>query len=162
MPIQYRLMQITDCENVAQLLQANSESQGGGLLGDYPLSKVKMMFTHSTHTIVAYDKNFIVGVVFSFSPYADTLPPLAKYITQQFSEFMENNWFYGPVCIDKTYRGKGILQALFDALRAKHAGNPIAFINASNQRSLIAHQKIGMQEVAQFTFNNVDYYLVTH
>ncbi|EMA3639645.1 N-acetyltransferase [Providencia stuartii] len=158
--IQYRLMEITDCEKVAQLLQINAQSQGGGLLGEYPLGKVKGMFASASHTVVAYENGHIVGVVFSFSPHAKALPALAQYITQHFAPIIENNWFYGPVCIDTAYRGKSILKSLYDTICAKQTGQPVAFINSSNIHSLKAHQKLGMQKIAEFTFEHILYYLV--
>ncbi|HGN1705857.1 TPA: N-acetyltransferase [Providencia rettgeri] len=160
MNIQYRLMTQADCLDVAQLLQANAQSQQGGLLGEYHLSKVSAMFTNSTSTMIAHDENKIAGIVFSFDCQSASLPPIAHFIIEQHQAIIENNWFYGPVCIDTNYRGKNILKGLYNSICACHTGKPIAFINADNTRSLIAHLKIGMNTVAEFEFQNTPYFLV--
>lgn len=160
MTIQYRLMKMTDCEKVTHLLQRNAQSQGGGLLGEYPLRKVESMFASSQHVIIAHEEDRIIGVVFSFDSQSPTLPPLVQYIAQQFKKEMNNSWFYGPVCIDVSYRGKNILKSLYDAICAQQTGSPVAFINVDNIRSLKAHQKLGLQKIAEFSFDEIDYYLV--
>lgn len=160
MTFQYRLMKMTDCEEVTHLLQRNAQSQGGGLLGEFPLSKVESMFANSLRVIIAYERNHIVGVVFSFDVKSSALPPLAQYITQQFKTEINNSWFYGPVCIDAAYRGKNMLKPLYDAICAQQTGSPVAFINIDNIRSLKAHQKLGMREIAEFSFAGTRYYLV--
>ncbi|MEX0398170.1 N-acetyltransferase, partial [Providencia rettgeri] len=79
---------------------------------------------------------------------------------KQHTEIIQNNWFYGPVCIDRNYRGKNILKILFDSVCSYNQGKPIAFINADNLRSLFAHKKIGMSNVTNFEFNGTSYHLM--
>lgn len=65
-----------DLPQVAKLLQANTASQGGGLLGEFPLEKVSEMFNTSLSVIVARKGDIIAGVVFSFPLNTPELPPL--------------------------------------------------------------------------------------
>ncbi|MBG5927434.1 MULTISPECIES: N-acetyltransferase [Providencia] len=160
MNIKYELMTQSDCPAVAQLLQSNSESQQGGLLGEYPQAKVNAMFSGSLTTVIARDGNKIIAVVFSFDPHSSSLPAIAHLIIKQHTEIIQNNWFYGPVCIDRNYRGKNILKILFDSVCSYNQGKPIAFINADNLRSLFAHKKIGMSNVTNFEFNGTPYHLM--
>ncbi|EMB3081548.1 N-acetyltransferase [Providencia rettgeri] len=160
MKIKYELMTQADCPEVAILLQANAESQQGGLLGEYPLPKVGAMYANSLSTFVARDAEKIIGVVFSFASTSTAFPPIAHLILEQNSGLMNGNWFYGPVCIDINYRGNNILKSLYDNICAFNTGKPVAFINAANHRSLAAHLKIGMHNVASFDFQGTHYYLV--
>ncbi|EJD6047260.1 MULTISPECIES: N-acetyltransferase [Providencia] len=160
MNIKYELMTQPDCPAVAQLLQSNSESQQGGLLGEYPQAKVNAMFAGSLTPVVARDGNKIIAVVFSFDPNSSSLPPIAHLIIKQHAEIVQGNWFYGPVCIDSDYRGRNILKSLFDKICSYNQGKPIAFINADNLRSLMAHQKIGMSNATNFEFNGITYHLM--
>lgn len=160
MCIQYRLMNLTDTDKVADLLQANAPSNHGELLGEFPLPKVKSMFMGSSGTMIALTSQDIIGVVFSFSTASTALPPIAHFILKQFPDLTKNNWLYGPVCIDLHYRGQGILNTLYDKICALNTGKPIAFINTQNPRSLAAHQKLGMRVAANFTFDEIDYHLV--
>jgi hypothetical protein len=74
----------------------------------------------------------------------------------------ENSYQYGPVCVDTSVRGSGVLARLFDFCRAKMAARyPIlvTFINKINARSFAAHtRKLGLQVVAEFEFNGNQYY----
>lgn len=160
MNIKYELMVQEDCLDVAQLLQSNSESQRGGLLGEYPQAKVNAMYIGSLTTIIAREGSQIIAVVFSFNASSSALPPIGHAILEQHAEIMRGNWFYGPVCIDSNYRGKNILKNLYDQICSYNSGKPIAFINADNLRSLSAHLKIGMINVADFEFNGTHYHLM--
>ena len=74
----------------------------------------------------------------------------------------ENSYQYGPVCIDQSVRGSGVLARLFDFSRAQMAERyPIlvTFINKINARSFAAHtQKLGLQVIREFEFNGNQYY----
>ncbi|SDI41734.1 GNAT family acetyltransferase [Propionivibrio dicarboxylicus] len=83
-----------------------------------------------------------------------------EFLGRQLS--MDNSYQYGPVCIDKSVRGTGVLEMLFDFSRAKMAERyPIlvTFINKINTRSFAAHtRKLNLQVIQEFEFNNNQYY----
>ena len=83
-----------------------------------------------------------------------------EFLGQRLSQ--ENSYQYGPVCIEKSVRGSGVLEKLFDFARAKMAERyPIlvTFINKNNPRSFAAHtQKLGLQVIQEFEFNSNQYY----
>jgi hypothetical protein len=83
-----------------------------------------------------------------------------EFLGQQLSP--ENSYQYGPVCIEKSVRGSGVLEKVFDFARAKMAERyPIlvTFINKINTRSFVAHtQKLGLQVIQEFEFNSNQYY----
>lgn len=160
MLVTYKLMAKSDCNAVAQLLQKNAQSNHGGLLGEFPLSKVESMHAGSLSTIIACAENKIIGVVFSFNNQASSLPPLAHFIAKNYSSLMENSWFYGPVCIDENFRGKSVLVHLYNNICTLNKGKPVAFININNRRSINAHRKLGMKKTAQFTYEGTEYFLV--
>lgn len=153
-------MTAKDISAVALLLQKNSESQQGGLYGEYPLNKVEAMYQSSTSAVVAFYQEKIVAVVFSFPVTSFSIPPVAQAINQRFPEITQNNWFYGPVCIDELHRGKSLLKDLYQQICSLHGGNPIAFINSENIRSLKAHQKLGMKLVKSFEFKDTSWWII--
>lgn len=65
-----------------------------------------------------------------------------------------NSYIYGPVCIGRAYRGKGLLAGLFEAQKADLAGQfdlGVAFVSSDNPHSLRAHVSgLGMTEVGDF------------
>ncbi|MBU0632497.1 GNAT family acetyltransferase [bacterium] len=75
---------------------------------------------------------------------------------------IDNSYQYGPVCVDKSVRGSGVLEAIFDFAReqmSKKYPILVTFINKINPRSFEAHtRKIGLEVVKEFSFNNNNYY----
>ena len=75
---------------------------------------------------------------------------------------VENSYQYGPICIQKDYRGTEVLSKIFDFSRKQMKERYpilITFINHINTRSYNAHtKKLGLDVIKSFTFNNNNYY----
>lgn len=73
----------------------------------------------------------------------------------------ENSFQYGPVCIDKEYRGKGVLNLIFEEMRIEFLKKypiSVTFINKINAISEKAHtKKLGWEKLGEFEFNNNTY-----
>ncbi|NVJ52740.1 MAG: GNAT family acetyltransferase [Campylobacteraceae bacterium] len=86
--------------------------------------------------------------------------PKLNYLGQTLS--VENSYQYGPVCIDKSVRGKQVLERIFEYARvcmAKRYPILVTFINKINPRSYEAHtRKLGLEVIQEFEFNNNQYY----
>jgi hypothetical protein len=86
--------------------------------------------------------------------------PNLTYLNQTLT--IDNSYQYGPVCVDKSVRGSGVLEKLFDfALDSMSKRYPIlvTFVNKINQRSYEAHKrKLGLEVIQEFEFNNNNYY----
>lgn len=71
------------------------------------------------------------------------------------------SYIYGPVCIARQYRRRGLLRGLYEAQRADLAGKfevGVAFVARSNPHSLQAHvQGLGMSEAGDFEVNGKAY-----
>jgi len=83
-----------------------------------------------------------------------------EYLGQTLS--VENSYQYGPVCIDKSVRGSGVLEEIFDFARdnmSKRFPILVTFVNKINLRSYEAHKrKLGLEVIQEFEFNNNNYY----
>jgi hypothetical protein len=94
-----------------------------------------------------------------FAHMAKGLPELT-FLGQPLST--ENSYQYGPICVDQSARGSGVLALIFDFAREKMARRyPIlvTFINKLNPRSFAAHtQKLGLRVIQEFEYNNNCYY----
>lgn len=82
-----------------------------------------------------------------------------KYLDQIIS--IDNSFIYGPVCIHEDYRGEGVLNAMFEAMRIHHKElYPIAvtFINKANVISEKVHtRKIGGELIGEFEYHDNTY-----
>jgi hypothetical protein len=76
----------------------------------------------------------------------------------------QRTFVYGPVCVDRGQRGRGVLRAMFDTLRREIAGDydaGVLFIAKPNQRSLDAHvQGLGMTVVGEYEFDQNAYWIL--
>lgn len=83
-----------------------------------------------------------------------------EFLGQKLSK--ENSYQYGPVCINKSSRGSGALERIFDFAREKMTKRyPIlvTFINKANQRSYEAHtRKLHLQVMREFEYCGNHYY----
>ncbi|EFK97435.1 acetyltransferase, GNAT family, partial [sediment metagenome] len=86
--------------------------------------------------------------------------PNLEYIGQKLST--KNSYQYGPVCIDKSVRGSGVLENIFEFARvemSKRYPILVTFINKINPRSYKAHtRKIGLEVIKEFEYNSNNYY----
>ena len=98
--------------------------------------------------------------------------PLFAYMIEKLGEnsynglslSVENSYQYGPICVDRQYRGSGVFQKVFYASLDSMAGRypvMVTFINRINHRSYAAHtKKVTMDTVCTFKFNQNDYYML--
>ncbi len=73
----------------------------------------------------------------------------------------ENSYQYGPIAIDKPYRGTVLLFEIFNFARehmVKRYPILITFVNKINIRSYHAHKKLGLEVLSEFEYNNNQYY----
>ena len=80
--------------------------------------------------------------------------PLASYKT----------FIYGPVCVGRAHRGRGLLRGLYEALKEEAARRfevGVAFVARNNPYSLRAHVAgLGMAEVGEFEVRNNVYVIL--
>lgn len=74
----------------------------------------------------------------------------------------ENSYQYGPICIDKSVRGTGILEEIFGFAKERMSRwfpVLVTFVNKANNRSYQAHnRKLGLDVIQEFKFNDNLYY----
>ena len=73
-------------------------------------------------------------------------------------------FIYGPVCIDREYRGTGLLRRMFATLKRELAERfefGVYFVAVDNRRSLRAHvDGLGMTQVGTFEYGGNEYHAV--
>lgn len=82
--------------------------------------------------------------------------PIAKLMIDTLSHSIEQDktLVYGPVCIDSSFRGQGILEQMYALLTKEKISTYntlITFVSTSNPRSIAAHKdKLNMTSAGQF------------
>jgi hypothetical protein len=148
--IETRPATMKDAELISALLMANSPDRGGALHGEWPIGVVTKWIESGALVVVAIDGPKLVGVLLtSEKAQASTAPVVAMLKAWPGSA---DAYVYGPVCVDQAARGLGVLETMVaDALARLPGREAVLFINAGNTRSLKAHARLGMVQVANFT-----------
>lgn len=152
---------IDDAERISALLMANSFDRGGTLYGDWSIGVVTKWITDGALISVAMDGPTLAGVLFTSEKALASAPPVVAMLTAWPGS--ADAYVYGPVCIDQAARGQGVLEALYNYAVARLPGREaILFINASNTRSLQAHGRLGMVQVASFTLGGEVFFVLSN
>lgn len=146
----------TDLGGILALMADNQQSRGGMLAAELPRDRVLEMMSGMPQ-VVARRAGRVVG--FLMATTRELNGDLAV-IRAMFSVYpgSPNAYVYGPICVDQSERGRGLAAAMFSELRRLEPGREgVLFIRSDNEASLVAHQKMGMREVARFTLGAADF-----
>lgn len=148
-----RLATADDATQISALLMSNSSERGGMLLGNWSLGDVQARIDDRQPIIVALGEAGLVGALLAEEKAHASSPPVLAMLEAWPGR--ADAYVYGPVCVHEDARGQGVLAALYDKLVAHFPGREaILFIRADNPRSLGAHFRLGMREVARFMFKS--------
>lgn len=112
--------------------------------------------------IVARKNGSVVGYLVFSSFAAQAHVPLVQAMLKAYPA-APGAYNYGPICVAESERGCGLAGAMLAALRARLPGREgVAFIRCDNTTSLVAHKKMGMREVAGFTYDDVAFAVLAY
>ena len=114
------------------------------------------------HTIIGYAMAASWKYWQRWPMFAHMIKGLPNLTYQGHRLSIDNSYQYGPICVDKSVRGEGVFEGLFEyalAGMAKRFKVLITFINIINPRSYAAHTKKARLDVIQeFEYNSNHYY----
>jgi L-amino acid N-acyltransferase YncA len=112
--------------------------------------------------IVARRAGHVVGYVVSTPLAAQAHEPIIRAMLRAYPG-SPGAYNYGPICVAEGERGRGLAGAMVAALRQRLPGREgFTFIRADNTVSLQVHTKLGMRQVAEFTYAGVAYVVVAY
>jgi hypothetical protein len=175
--MQLKIAEIKDIDNILKLHAkyqlatiAEEDKKDGFVTTGFSKEELTAIIEQEKGIFIAVEADTVLGYVMSaswqfwskwpmFVHMMKDLPKL-NYLGQTLT--VDNSYQYGPVCIDKSVRGSGLLEKLFDfALESMSKRYPIlvTFVNVINERSYAAHKrKLGLDVIQEFEFNNNRYY----
>jgi predicted GNAT superfamily acetyltransferase len=147
-------------ENFIANLSA-AEREEGFLSAEFSREQVAKLAEDLGTTIAAVDGEVVAFLCAFRNDFNHGSPVIAKMLdTYHLVKFdgkplnSYNSYIYGPVCIDRAYRRRGLLRGLYEAQKQDLAGQfdvGVAFVSRSNPHSLNAHSAgLGMTEVGDF------------
>jgi predicted GNAT superfamily acetyltransferase len=169
--IEYRRALAQDYPAIVQLNAANfianlseEERNDGFLSALFTLEQTAAM-AEDLGTTVAVVDGVLAGFLCAFRNDFDHGSPVVAKMIESYDRFRfegkllssYDSYAYGPVCIDREYRRKGLLRGLYEAQKKELAGKfevGVALIARNNPHSLQAHVTgLGMAEVGDFKVN---------
>lgn len=153
-----RPAEISDIEGILRLQSANQASQGGSLSGQMEKEQIQEMMSDMPQIVAVID-NEIAGFLLATSKTIQKRQnvPIVNATLLSYSG-TPDAYIYGPICVSEDQRGKGLAQLMFKELLEQEPNREgILFIRNDNDSSLRAHEKMGMQKVSSFNFNNTDF-----
>jgi hypothetical protein len=163
------LLRLQSANYIANL--SEEERRDGFLSAEFTLKQVARM-AEELGTTVAIAGNDVAGFVCAFRREFDTGSPVIGKMIECYDRLQlagrplsaYSSYIYGPVCIAREYRRRGLLRGLYEAQTRDLAAQfeiGVAFVARSNPHSLQAHVAgLRMIEVGDFECNGNDYVIL--
>jgi len=164
----FRRAKPEDYTGILRLQSANfianlseSEREEGFLSARFTLEQTAQI-AEDLGTMVAVVDDALAGFLCAFRRDFDTGSPVIAKMLDSYDRLTFagkplnsfHSYIYGPVCIAREYRRRGLLRGLYEAQKNDLAGRfevGVAFVSRSNPHSLQAHVAgLGMIEVGDF------------
>jgi predicted GNAT superfamily acetyltransferase len=172
----FRLATASDWGAILQLQSANyianlSDRKDGFLSAEFTAGQIAEMAGDLGITVAVYSAE-IAGYLCAFrKEFNHESPVLAKMLQAYDGTYFNGrplssytSYIYGPVCVGREYRGRGLLRGLYEAQKKELAGRfevGVAFVARHNPHSLQAHVAgLGMSEVGEFAANDASYVIL--
>lgn len=173
--VEYRRARSEDFAAILRLQAANfvgylsiEDREGGFLSAEFTLKQIAEMAS-DLGILIAGDQDSILGYLCAFRRDFNHRSPVLAKMLEQFGRIeyggkplnSYKSFIYGPVCIGRAHRGRGLLRGLYEALKREAARQfevGVAFVARNNPHSLRAHvEGLGMAEVGEFEVNGINY-----
>lgn len=178
--LQLEVAKLTDIEGVLALQElylvlnmTEDEKQSGFVTTPFTIEQLTYVIGNEG-LFIAKDNGKTIAYIFAeswnfFSQYPifeHMISLFPKLSFQDFEITSISSFQYGPICIDKKYRGKGLINLLFEFMRIhvkKKYPLSLTFINKTNKPSLKAHiEKLKWTVISDFEFNNNNYFILAY
>jgi len=175
--VNIKIAEISDIDNILTLHYkyqidsiAQEDKKDGFVTTAFTKEQLKELIEKEQGLFIAIKDDSVVAYIMAASWQFWSRWPMFEYMIKDLKNLrylgqalnIDNSYQYGPICIDKSVRGSGVLEQIFDFSRDKMSKKyPIlvTFVNKINTRSYEAHvRKLGLEVIQEFSFNNNNYY----
>lgn len=169
--IEYRRAGPEDYAEIVRLQRANyianltaEERREGFLSAEFSLDQVAAIASDLGIAIVTMD-DALAGCLCGIRREFDHGSPVVEKMLESYDQAWFqgkplsafNSYIYGPVCIARQYRRRGLLRGLYEFQKKDLAGQfevGVALVSHSNPHSMQAHvEGLGMTEAGEFELN---------
>jgi len=178
--LEYRNAKLEDIPGVASLQKqyhvnsiSDEDRPDGFVTTLFTEEQFKELIEKEDGLAIACDGDRIVGYAMAASWGYWSAWPLFQYMIKDLPNMTylgqklntENSYQYGPIAVHKDYRGSDVFPNLFEFSRQqlkKRYPIMVTFINKINPRSYRAHEKLELDVIKEFPFNNNNYYALAY
>jgi hypothetical protein len=172
----FKAAKVSDIDGVLQLQKkyqidtiAEEDKKDGFVTTSFTREQLTKLIEEEQGLFIAENQDGIVAYVMAASWQYWSAWPLFAYMIQDLPNLeyrgqrlsVENSYQYGPICVDKSVRGSGVLEEIFELARkemAKRFSFLVTFINKINPRSYEAHtRKLDLELLQEFDYNSNSY-----
>jgi len=151
-----QIVQLSD-ENIRTKISQEEKHSQGFVSWNYSFDLLQKMNEQHPHIIVK-DEHKVIGYALVALKEAKRFHTDLEAMIQHLDKIIYNDkklseyryYVMGQICIDKSYRGKGIFEMLYQKHKKLFQNNYdfiVTEISTSNTRSLRAHEKIGFKSI---------------
>lgn len=171
-PTDYRgILDLVEAYQIGNLTPA--ERGNGFLSARFSLPQVAAM-AEDLGIVVALERGGVVGILCASRFDWSETPPIVQSMAATFPRIPFegrplSDWrsfLYGPVCIDRPFRGQGLLRKMGQCLNQPLKGRydvGAVLVSENNPHSLEAHTLgLGMKDVGAFTHNGQGYRILAY
>ena len=174
--LEYKVAEISDIEATLKLhakYQVDTidpeDKKDGFVTTPFSKEELTELIEQESGLFIAKDGDEVVAYVMSASWEFWSKWPMFAFMVQNLEGksfkgiaiTKNNSYQYGPIAIDKRFRGTVLLFEIFDFARehmAKRYPMLVTFVNKINIRSYYAHKKLGLEVLSEFKYNNNQYF----
>lgn len=154
--IKIKVASVAELNGILSLQSANQPSNGGMLSGELGREQIEIMMKDMPQIVAIMDDQ-VVGYLLTTSKAVYQKQPV-QILDAMFNAYSgtPDSYVYGPICVNKDQRGKGLAQLMFKELLFQLPDREgILFIRRDNVPSLRAHEKMGIIKVGSFFFKDI-------
>jgi len=173
----FKIAELSDIDNILELhykYQVNSileeDKKDGFVTTPFTKEQLTDLINKEQGLFIGIKNNQVLAYVMAASWKFWSVWPMFEFMIKDLKNLeylnqkldVNNSYQYGPICIDKSVRGSGVLEKIFDFSRehmSKKYPILVTFVNKINPRSYEAHtRKLSLEVIQEFEFNNNHYY----
>lgn len=173
-------LKVATLENVAEVLElhykyqvdsiSEADKKDGFVTTAFTENHLSRLIEDENGLFIALKDNEIIAYAMSASWGFWCQWPMFQFMVENLGDAklagneltVNNSYQYGPICVDKSARGNGVFELVFNfSLKQMSKRYPfmVTFINKINPRSYEAHtRKVSLDVINEFDFNNNQYF----
>jgi ribosomal protein S18 acetylase RimI-like enzyme len=157
--------------NLGRALAAEEAAREGFVTVEHTRELLARMHGELPSIVAVDDAGAVVAYALSMATSCASFLPILEPMFATFSSLTfdgrplldQRMYVMGQICVARAWRGRGLVEALYDAHRRLYGGRfelLVTEISARNGRSLRAHARVGFEEVGRYRDATDDWVVV--